>query len=170
MEKKMKIILGISLTFLVSIYSIKPETQTIQGDLYYSFFRIGSYYNQTENEIEAQELFFDTLDYSNADADEKKLYNQYNKLKKLKLLYSPFVDIKINDSSIIKLYLDSSAYNQFKTFNRVQLQTDSNKVLVQARVNEIDEGLFYCVELLKTEITLGTTLSSSKKFLIEDYK
>ena len=62
----------------------------LTADLYYSFFRLGSYYHQPDSIADRYEKYFDTLEYETADKEQRKFFNRYKRLKEEKLLYQPF--------------------------------------------------------------------------------
>lgn len=147
----------------------KPKTETLTGDLYFSFFRLGSYYNQPDSMIEGYQKYFDTLKYETADEEQKRFLNQFKKLKDEKLLYQPFVDILTERDSVVTLYLETNDYDEIKKYKREELQDEGKKIRIQADVRKIGDRLFYCVDLVKVDKVDGETGIKSRKWKIEDY-
>lgn len=139
------------------------------GDLYFGFFRLGSYYNISDSVKTNFETYLDTLDVEKADKETIRLINAYKKIKEENLIYKPFVDILVSSDSIVKLYLDSADYDRIKIYKRRQLQTDNKKVRIKANVRQFYNGYFYCKELVSVDIVDGETLQQQKKLKIEDY-
>ena len=139
------------------------------GDLYFGFFRLGSYYNISDSVRTNFETYMDTLDLEKADKETIRLIKTYKTIKEEKLIYKPFVDILVSSDSIVKLYLDSADYDQIKIYKRRQLQTDNKKIRIKANVRQFDKGYFYCKELLSVDMVDGETLQRQKKLKIEDY-
>jgi hypothetical protein len=158
-------------TILILIFGCNsgPKTDTLTGDLYFSFFRLGNYYNQSDSVIKKFETYFDTLTIETANSGDKRLIKQYRLLKEKNLLYRPFVYLKVQDDSVITLYLDTLDYNQVKIYKRQKLQDDKKKVRIEASVTMIDTGLFNCEKLKRVDLVDGETLQRQKKFKIEDY-
>ena len=142
----------------------------LTGDLYFSFFRLRSYYNQPDSIVAKYEKYFDTLKYETADKEQRKLFNLYKQLKEEKLLYLPFVDILTERDSVATLYLETTDYNEIKKYKRTKLQDEGKKIRIQADVRKIGKGLFYCVTLRKAEKVDGETGIKSTKWKIEDYE
>ena len=164
----MKILIPTLLILIVACDN-KPKTDTLTGDLYFSFFRLGSYYNKPDSLVKRFETYFDTLTFDKANDENKKLLTEYRKIKAEKLLYQPFVDIITEKDSVVTLYLDSADYNLIKKYKRKDLQGGHKKIRIEADVRKIDERLFYCTDLRKVEMIDGETFIKSNKFKIEDY-
>jgi hypothetical protein len=159
------------LTTLILILGCDNQTKTLTltGDLYFSFFRLGNYYNQSDNVVRQFENYFDTLAIENANSVDKKLLKQYRVLKEKKLLYQPFVYLKIEEDSVVALYLDTLDYNRIKIYKRQKLQDDNKKVRIEALVTILDSGLFKCEKLNRVDLVAGETFQRQKKLKIEDY-
>jgi len=147
----------------------QPRTDTVTGDLYFSFFTVGSYYNQPDSVIRQFETHFDTLTIEKANPRDKKLLNQYRTLKEKNLLYQPFVYLKTDLDSVVTLYLDTLDYDRIKVHKRQKLQDENKKIRIEASVTMIGSALFYCEKLKRVDIVDGVTLQREKKFKIEDY-
>lgn len=115
------------------------------------------------------EKTFDTLTIETASEEEGRLLTQYKKLKEKKLLFVPFIKLLTDKDSVVTLYLDTLDYNEIKKYKRQRLQDDQKKIRIEAKVKEIDRGLFYCIDLTKVEMIDGETYMKQKKWRIEDY-
>lgn len=165
----MKLYISIILISIVACDN-KPKTELLTGDLYFSFFRFGSYYNHSDSAIEKFEIYFDTVSYEKASDGDKRLLNNYEKVKEEKLLYHPFVDILTEKDSVVTLYLEARDYDEIKKHKRKELQDENKKLRIEADVKKIGDGLFYCNDLIKVQKIDGETLMKQKKIKIEDYK
>jgi len=158
-----------TLLILIVACNSKPKTETLTGDLYFSFFRIGSFYNQPDSIVEGFKIYFDTLKYETADQDQRRFLNQYNRLKDEKLLYHPFVDILTEKDSVVTLLLETDDYNEIRKFKRKELQDEGKKIRIVAQVRKLDDRLFYCSDLIKVDKVDGETGIRSRKWKVEDY-
>lgn len=143
------------------------------GELFFSPFRIGSYYNKPDSFRTWVESRIDTINLEKASKDIKILYGIYNTVKNAKLAYKPFVDLRVDEDSYLKLYLDSADYDKIKKHKWNDLRDEGKKVIIKARTREIGDTefpLFYCVELLEVNVVPGETLPGRSKFKIEDYE
>ena len=162
----------ITLTVIILLFwscETSEKNNLLTGDLYFSFFRLGSYYNISDSVITKFESYMDTLNLENADNEDIELINTYKKLKEEKLIYKPFIDVLVKKDSVVKLYLDSMDYDRIKIYKRQKLQEDNKKVRIEATIRKIGKGFYYCKDLLKVELIDGETLNRQKKLKIEDY-
>lgn len=147
----------------------KADEETLSGDLYFGFFRYGSFYNQPDSIVRRISSHYDTLSLENAALEDRRILRQYKTVKTEKLMYHPFVNIKTNLDSIVTLYLDTLDYNKIKINKRKELQDRNKKVRIEAEVKKLDDGLYYCIQLKSVEIIEGQTLPRQSKLKIEDY-
>jgi len=164
----MKILIPTILNLIVAC-DIKPKTNTLTGDLFFDFFRIGNFYSMHDSVVKQFENNFDTLTMETVSEEDRRLLTQYKKLKEEKLLFVPFIKLLIENDSVVTLYLDTLDYNEIKQYKRQRLQDDQKKVRIEAKVKKIDRGLFYCTDLIKVELIDGVTFMKQKKWRIEDY-
>src|SRR5690606_7963595 len=115
-------IIGTTLFLTIVACQDKADTQLMTGDLYFSFLRIGNYYNQPDSIVQFYEKYFDTTDFEKVNKNDRQLWTQYKKLKDLDLLYKPFVDISLKEDSVVRLYLDINDYDKIKIHKRKRLQ------------------------------------------------
>ncbi|MFN7601696.1 MAG: hypothetical protein ACK5R0_09905 [Bacteroidota bacterium] len=158
-------------TILILIFGCdtRPKTDTLTGDLYFSFFKLGNYYNQPDSVVNQSKLYFDTVTIEKLNTGEKRLLRQYRILKQKNLLYRPFVYLRVKDDSVVTLYLDTLDYDRIKIYRRQKLQDENKKVRIEASVIMIDSGLFNCVKLKRVDLVYGETLQRQRKFKIDDY-
>ena len=93
----------------------------------------------------------------------------YDKLKSENLLYSPFVEIKVNNDSIITLYLSKNDYDKIKVYRRHDLIDINKKIVIKAETKFLASGMVYCSKLLSVEKVDGITEQRDSKMKIEDY-
>ena len=146
------------------------EKKEIKGDLYFGFFRLASYYNQPDSLVDNFRMYFDTLDINKASKGDKEFIKLFKIVSSNGLINKPYIDLRLENDSIVKLYLDSVDYDKIKVHKRIKLQTEEKKIVISAKVIDYSNGLFYCDSLLNIEKVDGQTLQIEKKFKIEDYE
>ncbi|MEQ1799084.1 MAG: hypothetical protein ABL872_14115 [Lacibacter sp.] len=147
----------------------KNTTQIIEGDLYFNWLRIGSLYNQPDSIIQGVHNYADTVNRNGLDSFDLRFLFMYDKLKSENLLYSPFVEIKVNNDSIITLYLSKNDYDKIKVYHRQDLIDINKKIVIKAETKFLAPGMVYCSKLLSVEKVDGITEQRDSKLKIEDY-
>lgn len=143
------------------------------GELHFSALRFGSFYN-LEDSLKLKFIqAMDTLRLEKTDSAQRVLYEAYLNLKFNGMLYKPFVDLRLNDSTFLKLYLDSADYDRIKIYKWRNLLNEKKKVTLWGRTKKIGSygfPLLYCTELIDIKISDGQTFPGKQgKLLIEDY-
>ncbi len=167
---KYQLTIIVVLYFLISACeSSKPQFR-IEGDLYFGYFRLGSYYNQPDSIIDKARQYFDTVNYENASDGDRYFIDLYKIVSSNDLIYKPYVDLLIQPDSIVKLYLDISDYDKIKIYKRKDLQDNNEKIVINASVIDYSNGILYCDTLLNIRKVNGKTFQIQKKFRIDDYE
>ena len=148
----------------------KKDITIVEGDLFFRAFRYGSFYNQPDSLIKAFVTYADTVRVDSLQSFDKQLLQDYFLLKTENRLYSPFVELRINDSSIVKLYLDSADYDKIKIYKRQDLQTSKKKIRIIAERKDLGNGISICTKLISVDKLDGLTMQKGKKFKIDDYQ
>ena len=148
----------------------KKTTSTVEGDLFFRPLRYGSFYNQPDSLIKKFVAYADTARLDSLRSFDKEILDTYYLLKSEDRLYSPFVELKINDSSFIKLYLDSVDYNIIKVYKRQELQASNKKVRIKVEAQKLNNQISICKKLISIDKIDGVTLKQEKKFKIYDYE
>ncbi|HSY60609.1 MAG TPA: hypothetical protein VK796_01985, partial [Cytophaga sp.] len=89
MKKLVYVFLFILLIIFIS--SSRQNNEIIEGDLYFSVFRFGSFYNQPDSVVNRFKTYADTVNRSNINYLDKKVLTMYELLKQEDLLFSPFI-------------------------------------------------------------------------------
>jgi hypothetical protein len=164
--------LSLLFTLLITIacFSCRQNRVTIEGDLYFAFLRIGSLYGQPDSIVKGFIMYADTVDRTHIQPGENHILSMYDILKKRQMLYSPFVNIQVNQDSLIILYLDKSDYDKIKIYHHKELRSENRKVRIKASVEPMGYNMYLCKSLQAVDKVDGTTFQTPGKFLIEDYK
>jgi hypothetical protein len=147
----------------------KKDTSIVEGDLFFRPLRYGSFYNQPDSLIKKFVTYADTAKLDSLNLFEKEILETYHILKNENRLFSPFVELKINDSSFVKLYLDSVVYDKIKIYKRQELQASNKKIRIKAETQKLSSQVLICTKLISIDKLDGVTLQQEKKFKIDDY-
>lgn len=168
-----RILIRIALVvILINQSNCKPDThesRKIEGDLYYDWLRIGSFYNEPDSIIEQVKLYTDTVDSRNLDSADLKTLKMYKILEKEHLLYQPFIDFKLDNDSIIKIYFTNDDYEKIKIYKRQDLVDTKMKVRINMEVKDIGYGMALEKRIISLKKISGQTFQINPKMKIEDY-
>ncbi len=153
----------------IFVFACGQDNKTIQGDLYFSFLRFGSFYNQPDSIINKFKIYADTVNNNKLNTFDKQVLTMYKTLKKENLLFNPFIELRLDNDSIIKLYLDKSDYDKIKIYKRQELQDQNKKIRINLVGNYLGNGMLLCKKLISVDKVDGQTLQIQKKFKIDDY-
>jgi hypothetical protein len=153
----------------ISVFACRQDNKTIQGDLYFSFLRFGSFYNQPDSVINKFKIYADTVNYNKLNSFDKQVLTMYKTLKKENLLFNPFIELRLDNDSIVKLYLDKSDYEKIKIYKRQELQDQNKKIRINILGSYIGNKMLHCKKLISVDKVDGQTLEIEKKFKIDDY-
>lgn len=166
MQKSLLLILLCSWFNLISFGQI---SDTIKGDLYFGIWRYGSFYKLPKRDVKNFEKFVVKYRGDTTDNGSQKMIHIYDVLKKENLLYHPYVQLKLENDSVIRLYLEKKDYKQIKKYKLQDLQDQGEKINILLRFKTLDYELIYCNELLLVKKIKGRTFEVPRKFAIEDY-
>lgn len=149
--------------------NVRP-TRSLEGDLYYDLMRIGNFYNQPDSIIRQVKLYVDTANRKLLTADNLRILSMYEILKKRELLYSPFIDLRLDNDSIIKIYLTAKDYDQIKGFHRKELLDTKKKIRIKLDVQDLGLGMALSTKIRSVAKIDGQTRQVNPKLKIEDYR
>lgn len=172
-------VLAIVLLFLIRDWwkgsRLQPSTKTasdsiIEGDLYFDFFRLGNFYRQPDSTIQAFQKFADSANIATQDTDTQVLLWRYQLLKKMNLLYKPYIRIRQDNGSMLLAYFTDPSYERLTRFHRKDLLNRHKKVRIKMEATELGPGMVLCTKLLSANEVDGQTGRADRKMLIEDYR
>jgi len=158
------------LFILISLSIHAQEKETLEGDLYFGVFRVGSLYDQTKESITIINAIMDTIDEKNATTEDKEFIEEYKLIKKKGFLYQPYVQLLIEEDSIIYIYLKQSDYNKIKIFKRKELITEREKIVIRIKYKRLIQNRLVCRKILRISKIDGETKSIETKFEVLDYE
>lgn len=166
MQKSLLFILFFGLS---SIDAFGQIADTIKGDLYFGLWRYGSFYKLPHGKAKDFEKFVAEHRGDTNNTSEQEIIHIYDVIKKEDLLYHPYIQLKIENDSIVRLYLEKKDYKQIKKYKLQELQNNGEKITIVLHHRILDNGLIYCEKLISVSKVKGQTLEILKKFAIEDY-
>ena len=168
--KQQRILVLFLFLFTIAGLGCRQNETIIEGDLYFSWLRIGSFYNEPDSIAEKMLLYADTVNIDKLDSPSRRTMNMYEVLKKEHLLYSPFVNLKLDNDSIILLYLDKKGYDKIRISSYKSLVNSNQKIRVRLSAQSLQYQMYLCRSIIAVNKIEGKTFMQSRKLLIEDYQ
>lgn len=153
----------------ISIHSFGQKTETITGDLYFGFWRYGSFYKQPKKIIKWVESLSSTTQRDTLDKTQQDFLRIYEDLKREKLLYAPFIEMISPNDSVVRVYFKKAEYRKIRKNKIDDLQEKKEKVSFSLEVKQIGKDLYYCEKMISMNRIKGQTLPRQTKFKLEDY-
>lgn len=164
-----RLLLFLLTTVLLVGCNSAPTTSSegnLEGDLFFSWLKMGSFYGHPDsfytNYLENREQVL-----INANPEIKAIHSI---LEKHELLKSPFVNLRIDSTQVIAVYLNEEDYKQFTRFSYAELIANEQKVYVSLKAQKIGNHMYLSEKVYSVKTVSGQTLAKQTKFMIEDYK
>lgn len=155
-------------TKTVEEYTIQGEKT--EGDLYFNWLRLGNLYNKDVSSRENIVSIFDTTKIENLGAD-STLFILYKALNEKKLLYSPYIEVVMDNDVYATWYLTAEDYEKIKKYKLKDLNAENKKVHISADLEKINPNAFQCFKILDIKLLDKENYKNSDdKFNVEDYK
>lgn len=140
--------------------SCSPKDRIMEGDLAFKSVEVFNYYNLDQNNINKWENILDSIRQIKApNSIDLDLLEYFDNLKKYKVITSPWVRVKFNDSVRI-VYFDESDYKLLKPYVSHDLENNNKKVTLKMNIEVRDESIYYCKQLLSIKKSKGQTYTS----------
>ena len=145
------------------------QSDTLKGDLYFGLWRYGSLYEVPKDKVEIIENLAASDKRDTLDMYTQQMLNLYDTLKDEGLLYSPYVQLKTPNDSIVRVYLKLDDYKTVTEHKLDSLIKKGEKITIQIIVRAFGPKLYYCEQLLSAVKSTGTTYPIQRKFKLEEY-
>jgi hypothetical protein len=149
------------------VYS--QASDTLEGDLFFGFWRYGSLYKQDKKTIKWIEDLSKNNRRDTLQSNTQDILRIYDVLKKEEMLYFPYVQVCLDNDSIVRLYFQKKDYKKIQVNKLNDLIEKEEKVRMIFQVRELGQGLYYCEKLMSLNRIKGKTRIRPTKFAIEDY-
>ena len=92
--------------------------EVFTGTLVNSLFEFGSFYDIPDSVAKEMKYFLDSLSNNSKDTTKKvvEFIESYNILKNNSLLFSPFIELKLDSNELYNVYLAEEEYNKVKPY------------------------------------------------------
>ncbi|CAM1360646.1 hypothetical protein [Tenacibaculum xiamenense] len=152
------------LTIITSLFLISCESNNIiktRADLTFKSISFMSAYGASEEEYEKLNRQIDSLVLNkNSLTEEQKLFIYFKKLRNLKLLNKPYIFIRLDQDSILPVYLSYTEYDKVKSFRHVELFDENKKVELELDLIKKSDNIYYSENITSIKKVDGTSHSN----------
>ncbi|BDD03872.1 hypothetical protein [Aureibacter tunicatorum] len=167
--KNLIIILGsILIGFGCQIKS--KEKPNLEGDLYYTWLKLGSLYGLPERHYQNYIKLRDSLGIEELIKRDSIGKFHIELLEKNDLIQSPFVYIKTDSDSTFIVYMTPEEYEPITKYSYQDLIDSKQKIRLKLITERLNDKLQICKKVISIEKVDGETLQRQKKFKIEEYR
>lgn len=151
--KKIILIL-ISLFFL----SCTTDKKNVTGVLYFKMINATSASGLTKKQVSQIEKMHDSLKLiKNKAPNVQETCNYYEKLRKHKLLSSPFIHLELNDKSKMQVFLSIKEFEKVKHYTHNDLNSRGKKVIIELEVKKLEHEIYFSDKIIKFKEADGET-------------
>jgi hypothetical protein len=166
--KNLIIILGA--IFIVCGCQTKPEEKpNLEGDLYYTWLKLGSFYEQPDSLYQNYTELRDSLGIEELGKQDSAGTSHIELLEKHGLVKSRFIYLKTDSDSTFIVYMTPEEYEPITEYTHQDLIDNKQKIRLKLITERLNDKLKICKKVVSIEKVGGETLQIQKKFKIEEY-
>ncbi len=163
------ILLG-SFLLLFGCESRPDKTPNLEGDLYYTAFRLGSFYDQPDSLYNHYIKLKDSLGMGQLKKEDPVLMTKIELLEKRELIKSPYIYLKTDSDSTFIVYMSKEDYEPITQYTHQDLIDNHQKIRLKLDTEKLTDKLLLCKSVISIKLVDGETQQRGGKFLIEDYR
>lgn len=152
------IILTLSFTVNQANTNKYTNAETFEGELYFKLVDFGSYYGASDSQILKFEAIIDSLQQNVENSlQDQLLLDNIQTLKDNHLINKPYFHLKIDSTSVYRIYLSESEFQKIKIYKRQNLINEHKKIKVKLNGIKINESIVSCSSISSTTKVEGET-------------
>lgn len=155
----------VCLSIISSCESVEVNGDAIEGDLCFTWLKLGSYYGKPDS-------FYDHF-IKNKDsiiASDDYFKNELKTLDSLNLLKSPFIYLMTDSGAMITVYMNHDDYKPITKISYQDLIENEEKVRIKLKADSLYNKMYLCTKVVSIEKIEGETKYRQTKFKIGDYE
>lgn len=125
------------------------QGEKTEGDLYFSWLRLGNLYGK---DISSKEEITARLDTMQTNREDSTLIILYKKLHEIDLMYAPYIEVVMENDVHTTWYLTADDYEMIKKFYISDLKAKAKKVHLTGDIEKIYQNAFKCNKILDIEL------------------
>lgn len=146
------------------------EKLNVEGDLYYTWLKLGSFYQQPDSLYQNYTELKDSLGIEELRKQDSTGTSHIELLEKHGLVKSPFIYLKTDFDSTFLVYMTPEDYNPITKYTYQNLIDNKQKVRLKLITERLTDKLQICRKVVSIEKIDGETFQKQKKFKIEEYR
>ena len=167
--KKRIIILG-SILIALGCQTKPEELPNLEGDLYYSWLKIGNFYQQPDSLYQNYIELRDSVGIEELRKQDSSGTYYIELLEKNDLVKSPYIYLKTDSDSTFIVYMNPKDYQPITEYKYQDLIDEKQKVRLKLITQRLTEKFQICKKVVLIERVDGETFQRQKKFKIEEYR
>jgi hypothetical protein len=149
----------------------KPEVKpNLEGDLYYTWLKLGSFYQQPDSLYQNYSQLRDSLGIEELRNQDSTGTFHIELLEKHDLVKNPFIYLKADSDSTFIVYMTQEEYEPITEYTYQDLIDNKQKIRLKLITEQLTDKLQICKKVISIEKIDGETLQKQKKFKIEEYR
>ncbi len=146
------------------------KTLNLEGDLYYTWLKLGSFYKQPDSLYQNYTKLRDSLGIDQLRKEDSTSTTHIEILEKNGLVKNPFIYLKTDSDSTFIVYMTRKDYEPITEYSYQDLIDKKQKVKLKLETKKLTNKLRLCKKVISIELMEGETLQKQKKFKIEEYR
>ncbi|GAA3619136.1 hypothetical protein [Flavivirga jejuensis] len=167
--KKLILVLSCFL-ILIGCQNRAFEKPNLEGDLYYTWLKLGSFYQQPDSLYNGYIALRDSLGIEELRKQDSTRTAHIELLEKHDLVNSPFIYLKTDSDSKFIVYMTTEDYQPITKYTYQDLIDNNQKIKLKLITERLTDKLQICKKVVSIEKVDGETLQTQKKFKIEEYR
>ena len=159
-----------SILILLSCQNNSIEKPNLEGDLYYTWLKVGSFYDLPDHYYQDYIKERDSLGVEALRKKDSVGVAHIELLEKHGLLKSPFVYLKTDSDAILVVYMTSEDYQPITKYTYQDLIDNKQKVRLKLVTESLSGHQFICKKVVSIEKVDGETFEEQGKLKIMDYR
>jgi len=168
--RKILLILSCSI-FISGCLTKKPNHTILEGDLYYTWLGLGSFYKQPDSLYKNYIHLRDSIGIAGLRKTDYSIFiDKIELLEKHGLEQSPFIYLKNDLDTKFIVYMSPEDYKPITKHSYQLLKNNHQKVRLKLVTEKLKDNLVLCKEVISIQKIDGETLQRRKKFKLTDYR
>ncbi|MGJ8591208.1 MAG: hypothetical protein ACSHXF_01595 [Aquaticitalea sp.] len=138
----------------------KKEYLVVEADLTFNSISFMSAYGASEEEYATLNHDMDSVLMNPTKNETTKLYKHFSKLKEKDLLKSPYIFLKIDNDSVLPVYVSDKQYVKVRGIKHIDLVKENKKAILKIKLSKIDNNIYFSDSIIEVKKINGRSRSN----------